>query len=318
MSRLACTLSLSLGATALLATASVSAQVAPVLIDSIQDCDDCPVMVEVPAGEFSMGTAPGGYEAVEPTGEQPAVKLVVPEPFLIGEAEITQRQFEAFVRHSGHETTGSCRTWAEGRWTTATSADWRSKPAGAERGADYPVTCVSWRDASAYARWLSETTGKAYSLPSEAEWEYAARGGVAAPRWWGWNSFEGVSISDACEHANVFDVDARPVYPFPWPHARCRDGYAQVAPIKSFDANAYGLFDAIGNVWEWTADCYTASYANRPRDARAWKWSGGCEARPIRGGAWSSRPLQSRATNRAHRAADYRAADLGFRVTRRR
>ena len=114
----------------------------------------------------------------------------------------------------------------------------------------------------------------------------------------------------------MFDVTALRQYPFAWPHAQCADGYSNLAPVGAFKPNAYGLYDAIGNAWEWAEDCYTASYANRARDSRAWVWNGGCEERVMRGGSWASRPLQSRATNRSHREDGYAGADVGFRVVR--
>lgn len=286
-------------------------------INRFRDCEACPEMVVIPAGEFLLGTQPGGYEAIEPTGESPAVKVQVLEAFAIGVTEVTRSQFAQFLSQSGYQWAGSCRAWKDGRWTRASGASWLAPGQPTAPRPDHPVNCVSWADTQVYLQWLSEASGYEYALPSEAEWEYAARGGTVAPRWWGWNSFEGVSVSDACEHANVYDIGARANYPFPWPHARCNDGFADVAPVGSFDANPYGLKDIVGNLWEWTADCYTGSYVNRAADSRAWVWEGGCETRSVRGGGWSSRPLHSRASNRSHLPGSYRSSDLGFRVARK-
>lgn len=284
--------------------------------EPFRDCEDCPLMVMVPAGTFQMGTAPGGYEAVEPTGEMPAVTLRVPTAFAIGAQEITRGQFAVFLERTAAKPPQACRAWVDGRWTVSAGADWQSPAQPENPEAEHPANCVSWHDAMRYAEWLTEFTGERYRLPSEAEWEYAARGGNPAPRWWGWNSFEGVSISDACEHANVYDVSGMRALGFPWPHARCDDRQVEVAPVRTYDANAYGVFDVIGNVSEWTMDCFTGSYPNRPPDSRPWVWEGGCETRVVRGGSWTSRPLQARSTHRAHQAPEYRGSDTGFRVVK--
>ncbi len=267
-------------------------------------------MIVVSPGEFMMGTPAGGYEAIEDTGEAPQVRITIAEGFAISRTEVTIAQFREFADATELDQTGDCRVWADGRWTTRAGVTWR-------QGSDeVPVACVSWHEAQGYVKWLSERTGHVYRLPSEAEWEYAARGGTTAPRWWGWNSFEGVSISQACDNANVYDIEAQAVLGFPWPNARCNDRHVFRSPAASFPPNPFGLHDVIGNVWEWTADCYTRGYWNRPTDGRAWIWQGGCEARVRRGGSWATRPLQSRATNRGHALADFRGSETGFRIVR--
>ena len=280
------------------------------------DCAACPLTQPLPAGSFSMGTQPGGYEAIEPTGELPAVSVTVPESFAISQTEVTRAQYGAFQKETGYRVEASCRVWTEGRWSLVDTQNLALTVQPTNPEDEHPVNCVSWHDAQAYADWLSAKTGARYRLPSEAEWEYATRGGVTAPRWWGWNSFEGVSISDACEHANVYDISAQAEYGFPWPHARCKDEFVNVAPVASFDTNPYGLFDTIGNLREWTADCYTGSYVNRPPDSRPWVWQGGCELRPVRGGSWATRPLQSRSANRQSADPHTRSSDIGFRVVK--
>ncbi|MFZ4747049.1 MAG: formylglycine-generating enzyme family protein [Sphingomonas sp.] len=282
----------------------------------IRDCSDCPDMLAIPMGAFSMGTRPEGYEQTEDTGESHPVAIVVPAGFLVGRTEVTVGQFARFVRASGYQPATECRSYRDGRWTLTGKAAWQRTATGEPAQDDWPVTCVTWQDAQAYAAWLAAKTGQPYRLPSEAEWEYAARGGSEAPRYWGWNSFEGVSISDSCDNANTFDVTAMRSYAFAWPHAQCADGFAYLASVAAFKPNAYGLYDAIGNAWEWTQDCYTASYANRASDSRAWVWSGGCEERVMRGGSWASRPLQARATNRGHHSERFAGTDVGFRIAR--
>jgi formylglycine-generating enzyme required for sulfatase activity len=179
------------------------------------------------------------------------------------------------------------------------------------------VVCVSWDDARAYGEWLSSVSGKRYRLPSEAEWEYVARGGTSFARYWGErDSREDLALSLACDHANVYDSSAVEAQRFPWPNARCSDRAPGLAPVAQYKPNAFGMFDVIGNAREWVMDCFTASYAGRPQDARAWTWQGGCELKGVRGGSWASRPRDARAPARGAELTLHRQSDLGFRVAR--
>ena len=132
-----------------------------------------------------MGTALGAYEEPEPTGESPQVSITVAQTFLIGVSEVNVEQFSRFVGATGYRPNARCREWVDGRWTIGTDADWQRDSSGKIRAARQPVGCVSWHDAKAYTIWLSRISGRSYRLPSEVEWEYAARGGSEAPRWWG-------------------------------------------------------------------------------------------------------------------------------------
>jgi formylglycine-generating enzyme required for sulfatase activity len=190
---------------------------------------------------------------------------------------------------------------------------------GANPGLDgsHPVACVSWNDAKAYAAWLSKKTGRDYRLLSEAEWEYAARGRVPtaagpAPRY----SF-GDDETAMCRNGNVADRTARrdvftsgrgTVFP-------CDDGYAYTAPTGSFLPNGFGLYDMLGNVWEWMEDCYRDSYAGAPSDGAAWL-SGDCGHRVLRGGAWFDSPALLRAAYRSWSGTGDRTNGYGFRVAR--
>ena len=175
----------------------------------------------------------------------------------------------------------------------------------------------SWDDARAYAEWLSAESGKRYRLPSEAEWEYVARGGTSFPRYWGENdSREDQVLALACDFANVYDASAVEALRLPWPNARCSDRATTLAPVAQYKPNAFGVHDIIGNAREWVMDCFTASYAGRPPDARAWTWQGGCEQKGVRGGSFASRPRDARAPARGAELAGHRQSDLGFRVAR--
>jgi formylglycine-generating enzyme required for sulfatase activity len=165
-------------------------------------------------------------------------------------------------------------------------------------------------DARAYVEWLAGETGENYRLPSEAEWEYAARGGTMTLRPWGDAPEEG------CEFANTYDVTADAAYRLGWPHAGCRDGFADLAPVGMLQANSFNLHDMIGNVQEWVQDCATDSYLGRPRDARAWEWLGGCKRRIQRGGSWLTPPDGSRSAYRVAASEGDRSDDAGFRIAK--
>ena len=287
----------------------------------VRDCADCPPLREIAPGHFMMGTALGAYEEPEPTGESPQVSITVAQTFLIGVSEVNVEQFSRFVGATGYRPNARCREWVDGRWTIGTDADWQRDSSGKIRAARQPVGCVSWHDAKAYTIWLSRISGRSYRLPSEVEWEYAARGGSEAPRWWGWNSFEGVSISDACRNANVYDVSSARAINFPWPHARCSDGYVAVAPVQSFLPNPYGLFDMIGNAWELTADAYLPHHRHAaaepalPDQAPAGLRQGA--PRVIKGGSFLCAPnycARYRSGSRQPQDDDLGASHLGFRT----
>jgi formylglycine-generating enzyme required for sulfatase activity len=282
-----------------------------------RDCPACPELALVPPGEFRMGSQPDAVELDAASGESPAVTLSFARPFLISRTEITVGEYRRFVEATGAKTPPGCRVWQGGQWLQDRDRSWRDPGFAAPPRDDDPVVCVSWDDARAYAGWLARESGKRYRLPSEAEWEYVARGGTSFPRYWGeHDSREDVALSLACDHANVYDASSIDAHRFPWPNARCNDRAGTLAPVGRYEPNAFGVFDIIGNAREWVMDCFTASYAGRPRDARAWTWQGGCEQKGVRGGSWASRPRDARAPARGAERAAHRQSDLGFRVAR--
>lgn len=281
------------------------------------DCPACPELALVPPGRSLMGSAPDAPEIDASTGESPTVAIAFTRPFHVSRREITVGEFRRYVEATGAEPAPGCRVWLGGQWVLERDRSWRD-PGFAQPPQDAePVVCVNWDDARAYAEWLSKESGKRYRLPSEAEWEYVARGGTSFPRFWGErDSSESAVLSLACDFANVYDSSAVDVYRFPWPNARCSDRVAALAPAGQYKPNAFGAFDIIGNAREWVMDCYTASYAGRPEDARAWTWQGGCEMKGVRGGSWASRPRDARAAARDAAPTALRQSDLGFRVVR--
>jgi formylglycine-generating enzyme required for sulfatase activity len=281
------------------------------------DCAECPALALVPPGSFSMGTPPTASEIDATTGETPPVMISMGKPFYIGAREVTLGEFRRFAEATGYEAPLGCRVWLDGQWVEERDRSWRDPGFAQPQADDEPVVCVNWVDARAYADWVSQQSGKRYRLPSEAEWEYVARGGTAVPRYWGaQDSQEGVPVSLACDNANVYDSSAVDAYRFPWPNASCSDGAVGVAPAGRYKPNAFGAYDVIGNVREWMQDCYTTSYMGRPQDGRAWTWQGGCELKSVRGGSWASRPRDARAAARDSAPPALRQNDLGFRLAR--
>jgi formylglycine-generating enzyme required for sulfatase activity len=173
-----------------------------------------------------------------------------------------------------------------------------------------PVINVSWNDAHEYVGWLSQRTGKRYRLPSEAEFEYALRAGASSRFWWGEGDPPKVLL-------NVTGDRDRSPTKRSWGRAFTgySDGFWGPAPVKSYPANAFGLYDLDGNVSEWVDDCWHDNYTRAPRDSTAWI-NPGCGRRVIRGGSWGSAPEQVRSAYRLSISAESRSARLGFRVVR--
>lgn len=258
---------------------------------SFRDCNVCPEMVVVPPGSFSMGSPSDETERHKDEGPTRAVRI--PYSLAVGKFEVTYGEWVACVSD------GACNV--AGR--IATVAD------------RYPVTEVGWEDAKKYVDWLADKTGKRYRMLSESEWEYAARAGTETARHWG------NTTSRACEYANVANMSSKreKFWKTEWvePHA-CEDGFpADTAPVGRFKPNAFGLYDMLGNAWEWVQDCYHENgYAEAPNDGSAHVWQQGCDKRVLRGGSWSSVPWNVRSAKRGGGAPSVRHNDLGFRVGR--
>lgn len=272
-----------------------------------QDCkDDCPAMIVVPAGRFLMGsplTEAGRFEE-----EGPQHTVTVERPFAVSRAPITRREYERFSRASNHQEPDGCAAMNDdGRWVKTAGLGWQNP--GFQQTADHPVVCVSWDEATAYAQWLSRRSGHTYRLLSEAEFEYAARGGATTAFAWG------PLGQDICAHANSFDAAARRAHP-DWPGADCDDGYANTAPVDAFPANAFGLYGATGNVFQWTADCWVdGGYAEASAD-KATPNADACTQRVIRGGSWLNGWRGLRAAMRDRDRPQDRYTNIGIRVAR--
>jgi len=268
-----------------------------------RDCADCPEMVVIPPGNVTIG-APNG-EAGQMGGEGPQRSVAIANAIGLGKYEVTKAQFAQFVQASGRTTSGSCFVWGGSRYWQDATKDWRNP--GFPQSDNDPVVCVNWGDAKAYTDWLSKKAGRTYRLPTEVEWEYAARAGNRASRPWGDNAI------DACAYANVADASAKRDVPgtASWLFHECDDKYASTAPVGSYPPNAFGLYDTLGNAWEWTEECFRDDHpgANGP-DAT----SAECGRRVLRGGAWVDSPAYVSYDFRFFIGSNDRDFYIGFRV----
>jgi len=248
--------------------------------DSFRECaKDCPEMVVVPAGEFVMGSPEDEEGQVEKGRESPPHRVVIARPFAVSKYEVTRDEWDACVIY------GDCP--ARGDF-----------PRGR-----LPVMNIAWEDAQRYVAWFSMMSGKTYRLLSEAEWEYAARGGTTTAYSWGKEVGHNNANCDGC--GSQWDNE-------------------KTAPVGSFAPNPFGLYDVHGNVWEWVEDCLHVNYEGAPVDGSAWK---GEEAEPgklghdcdwhmIRGGGYSYKPSFLRSAHRDRGSSVYRDGSTGFRVAR--
>ena len=234
----------------------------------IQDCPQCPQMVYIPTGSFRMGDIQGGGDYDEKPVHRVSVKA-----FLMSATEVTFAEWEACVAAGGCSHKPSDQSWGRG---------------------SRPVINVSWEDVQQYVKWISTKAGEQYRLPSEAEWEYAARAGNETKYSWGDSIGNNKTNCDGCGSR--------------WDNS-------QTAPVASFAANAFGLYDMHGNVWEWTQDCWNGSYKGAPSNNTAWL-SGECSRRVLRGGSWYNGPDYLRSANRDKSSVGVRGSNDGFRLAK--
>jgi formylglycine-generating enzyme required for sulfatase activity/cytochrome oxidase Cu insertion factor (SCO1/SenC/PrrC family) len=256
--------------------------------------------VPVKGGCYTMGNTFGSGEGAP--NEKPFHEVCV-DDFSVGKYDVTVGDFKEFVKDTGYRTEaelgGGCYEWSRRK---NVSLDWRNP--GFSQDDRHPVVCVSWNDSVAFAEWLSAKTGRKYRLPSEAEWEYAARSGGKRERYAG--------ISDQSQlyrYANFCDENCF----FSYQTVSQDDGYRFTAPVGSYTANGLGLYDMTGNVFQWINDWYEkAYYQESPKDNPRGPDSG--TYRVLRGGSWFHTPLYSRVSYRLWGAPDTRFYDIGFRL----
>jgi formylglycine-generating enzyme required for sulfatase activity len=282
---------------------------------TVRDCPTCPEMVALPAGVFTMGAPPGEeeQEGVPPQmrGRSQPQRQVTVATFLIGRFEVTRDEFAEFTRATRHRLDNAC--WAEGqdgKRYEYKGMNW-TRPGFPQTGRD-PVVCVNWFEARAFAVWLTKVTGKRYRLPSEAEWEYAARAGAAGARPFGSDP------ARFCAHANIGDLALAAAYKHRRDTARygvCSDGFPFTSPVGAFPPNAFGLHDTLGNAWEWTEDCWNPTLAGGAPDQKP-RYAGECERRVVRGGGWFNEAFRARSAFRFRDSNGHNGNMLGFRIAR--
>jgi formylglycine-generating enzyme required for sulfatase activity len=235
-------------------------------IAAVKDCTACPVLLALYPGPFTMGN-----NSSDPS-ERPAHKVSLKAPYALGKYEVTVEQWNMCVQAN------VCP----------------SIPSAANAAGNLPMRDVSWDEAQLYLKWLSSTSGKPYRLPTEAEWEYAARGGTTTRYWWGDQMKGGNSSCKGC--GEPWNAEGPP-------------------PAGSFVANPFGFFDMNGSVWEWVADCWHSSYKGAPGDGSVWN-GGSCSSRVIRGGSWKEDASYMLSTTRFRYDSTVRQSQNGFRVAR--
>ena len=256
---------------------------------TFRDCETCPEMVAITATEIIIGTPL--TERGRHGDETPRRRIRFARNFAIGIHEVTFAEWDACV--------------ADGGCTNPVADD---KGWGRDRR---PVINVTWLDAQQFVGWLSRKTGKTYRLPSEAEWEFAARGGVETARPWTPDD----DSYPACGFANVYDLVSKKSLGWPLPHHTCEDGFVGTAPVGSFKPNGFGLYDTVGNVWEWVQDCWRPRYHDHPRDGMPLE-AADCKVRTMRGADWSAIPSYTRYGIRSGDKIEVPHDFTGFRVAR--
>ncbi len=294
--------------------------------NAFRDCPQCPEMVWIPAtNNFTIGSPE--TEAGRDDDEEQVSGLAI-SAFAMGKTEVTFAEYDTFAQATGRKKPDD-KGWGRG---------------------DQPVINVTWYDAVAYAAWLSQETGQEYRLPTEAEWEYAARGGTSSARFWEseqavlapsdnceenevtstnsrfswlrnycWKTSKQAQTdhspeaSNACAYANMHDETSKRENEFDWEYQACDDGFAKTAPVGSFKANGFGLHDMLGNVWEWTCSEYNGEFAGNESVCVS---PDDAEYPVLRGGAWLNRPDLVRVAYRDSSKAKKRGQGIGFRVVR--
>ncbi len=273
-----------------------------------------PELVVIPSGAFMMGSTEDETvrEARAPevaAWERPRHRVEVTAPLAVGKFPVTRADFRRFVAATRRPLPGGCMVMTDAKWGQDDGKSYEDT--GFSGGDRLPAMCVTWQDAKDYAAWLSQETGHQYRLPHEAEYEYSARADTKTARWWG------DSAAGQCMHANGADISFDKVAPGdPKTDTGCDDGFPFANPVGAFPPNPFGLHDMLGNVWEWTADCFHDSYADAPADASAPVDSGDCADRVIRGGSWHNYSNVLRSANRFRLPVGMRSSSLGFRIVR--
>ena len=297
--------------------AAMTASAAPRLATNVstqpgaafRECRDCPEMIVLPVGQFTMGSPETEKERFRNEGPQHAV--TIPRSLAMAAYTVTVGEYRRFVTATRRATPDSCRVYdpsfADHDLVRVLGKNWQ-RP-NFKQGDRHPVVCVTWDDTGAYIAWLNRSLGHSagagpYRLPSEAEWEYAARGGTTTAFYWG----EEIDRTRA-----NYGPDKLPFGPM----ASGVDRWLYTSPVGAFPPNAWGLYDMAGNVWQFTQDCWQDSYDGAPSDGSP-RRDAKCDERVVRGGSWFKIPTGERAAKRGQgKAVDLKGAhEIGFRLVR--
>jgi len=290
----------------LIAAGFVAAAAAAPASDGVErefkECSVCPAMVGIPAGSFTMGSPanePGRFDTEGPPHE------VAVKAFALGKYHVTTEEFLVFLKETAYQP-APCNRILNLRWRAAGRG--LAYPPFVGQPSRWPAVCLDWKDVQAYLAWLNAKVKKErpalagregpYRLPSEAEWEYAARAGTTTARWWG--DQLGVANANCNGCGSKWD-------------------YSVLAEVDSFAANAFGLYGMLGNAWQWTEDCWHESYSGAPTDGSAWSEKT-CTKHVVRGGSWNNLPVFVRSAARSGsepNGGEYDYSSVaGFRVAR--
>lgn len=276
--------------------------------ETFRDRRGTPEMVVVPAGHALLGSTAAETDREGRTPafalfERPQREVVFERAFAVGKYHVTRREFALFAKATGRRMAG-CVVAIGGAWSDGPLPAYSYADVGQPQRDDEPALCVDWDDANAYAAWLTKRTGARYRLLTEAEWEYAARGGTTTARWWGDDP------RSICTRVNGGDKAYAAVMPGDkTANLRCADGFAFTSPVGHFAANPFGLHDMLGNAWQWVADCFSPVPG-------APVVEGACKTRSIRGGSWHNSVSTLRPAARFSLPAGMRSSSVGFRVMR--
>ncbi len=263
------------------------------------ECATCLSFETIEPASFVMG-ADVQTDQMGPD-ELPAISITIDEPFKMATTQVTRAQFSIFAEETDHRPKLGCWTYTPYGWAQDEAADWRDP--GFEQTETDPVVCVSREDALAYIAWASERDGTPYRLPSEAEWHLASAANLPAPFW-------GTQY-DICGFGNVPDLTSK--NKTAKAGEPCSDGALYTAPVASYKPNPNGLYDMIGNAWEWTADCWTGSYEGLPIDGSPLT-SSACTQYALRGHSWTDAPGPVRPQTRYSLSPVARQSMVGFRL----
>ena len=285
---------------------------------AIVDCVGCPEMIVIPAGSATLGSTPqerarAGIVPVFGNREGPTYTATFAKPYALGRTEVTRGQYRDFIEATARPDPADCGVHDSktDKWGPLPGFSWR-KP-GFTQTDDHPAVCVSYNDAVAYARWLSARTGHAYRIPSDAEWEYAARGGTSTSWYWGDAPEDGCKLGNLLSSGTIAALGSPPSMA---DRFVCANPRSFTVPVASYPPNPFGLYDMAGNAFEWVADCNSPDNSDAHADGSA-RTTGACDRHYLKGGAfhtpfWLTRP----AVRGAPLPADLHMFTIGFRVAR--